>query len=231
MATNKERSSSTKNKILFCVFKLMSKGYGWDGISVNDLEKELGMTRGALFHHYANKGDLFQATVDKYYFGRFTAENVPEEYRVSLHGFYRQLCKMLSEYLVRMEEKGIENPERAITKMELTAIDDIAGFRERCLDKYMDEKAVWNMVICNAIRTGEIKSMNPLTLTNLFFTTYIGCLKMASIYNQPIDIDSLKQQMDALYALVAIPDKSFDKIDNGFDEDELTQLGLDSCGD
>lgn len=209
----------------------MSKGFGWEEISVNDLEKELGMTRGALFHHYANKNDLFQATVDKYYFGRFTAENVPEEYRVSLHGFYKKLCKMLSEYLVRMKEQGIENPERAITKMELTALDEIDGFRERCLDKYMDEKAVWNMIVCNSIQTGEIKSINPLTFTNLFFTTYLGCLKMASIYNQPIDIDSLKQQMDALYALVAIPEKSCDKIDNSTDGDELIQLGLDSCGD
>lgn len=231
MATNKERSSATKNKILFSVFKLMSKGFGWEGISVNDLEKELGMTRGALFHHYANKSVLFQAAVDKYYFGRFTAENVPEEYRVSLHGFYRQLCKMLSEYLIRMEDEGIENPERAVSKIELTVTDEIPGFRERCLDKYMDEKAVWNMVVCNAIRSGEIKSMNPLILTNLFFTTYIGCLKMASIYNQRIDIHSLKQQMDTLYALVAMSEISDNKNGCDSDEDDLVQLGLDSCGD
>lgn len=205
MATNKERTNATINKILLTVFRLMSQKKSWCGISVVDLEKEVGMTRGALFHNYKSKEDLFNAMVERYYFGRFSSESVPDEYRNTLRGFYSHFCEMLRDESLRMEQNEVMDWAFAMVNIEVNAFSEIPGFCERSLEKYMDEKAVWNMVICNAIRTGEIKKQNPLNLTNIFFNLYLGSIHSDALFNQKMDVDALKRQFDSIYALVVSP--------------------------
>ena len=42
----------------------MNKSY--EAVSINDISKAVGMTKGALYHHFVNKEELFKSVIDKY---------------------------------------------------------------------------------------------------------------------------------------------------------------------
>lgn len=202
MATQKERTDAATSKILSTALRLISKQGNWDGISVSDLEKESGLTRGALFHHYKDKADLFSAVVERYYFNRATAENVPDSYRFTLRDFYMYYCSLLSDEITRFKIDGIEDIQSAWLHIELSASDIMSDFEERCAQKLLDEKGVWNLVICNAIQSGEIMPTNPLILTNMFFNLCVGATRGDALINCQTEIEPLKRQLENLYSLV-----------------------------
>ena len=59
----RQAMKSTKETILRESFKLfLAKGY--DGTSVPDIERAAKITRGAIFHHFINKEDIFKQSAD-----------------------------------------------------------------------------------------------------------------------------------------------------------------------
>ena len=57
---------TTKETILKESFKLfLAKGY--DGTSVPDIERAAMITRGAIFHHFVNKEDIFKQSADYFF--------------------------------------------------------------------------------------------------------------------------------------------------------------------
>ena len=62
--TQKERSESTKRKILSAATKLFAKR-GFRDIALEDVVKRSGLTRGALYHHFGSKEQLFIGIVEE----------------------------------------------------------------------------------------------------------------------------------------------------------------------
>ena len=62
--TQKERSESTKRKILSAATKLFAKR-GFRDVALEDVIKRSGLTRGALYHHFGSKEQLFIGIVEE----------------------------------------------------------------------------------------------------------------------------------------------------------------------
>lgn len=63
-----KRSESTREKILDAAKDLvMSKGFA--GTSIEDVLKEIDLTKGAFFHYFKSKSDLARALVERYALG------------------------------------------------------------------------------------------------------------------------------------------------------------------
>ena len=70
---------TTKETILRESFKLfLAKGY--DGTSVPDIERAAMITRGAIFHHFVNKEDIFKQSADYFFLAFFQEADYGEEY-------------------------------------------------------------------------------------------------------------------------------------------------------
>ena len=54
--------SDTKENILLTALRLFARN-GYEAVSVSDIAGALGMTKGALYKHYANKRDIFDSIV------------------------------------------------------------------------------------------------------------------------------------------------------------------------
>ncbi|WP_319226630.1 TetR/AcrR family transcriptional regulator [Draconibacterium orientale] len=65
---------NTKDFIIDESFKLfLARSY--DGVSINDISNAVCMTKGALYHHFKSKEELFKLVVDKYlYIPTFTID-------------------------------------------------------------------------------------------------------------------------------------------------------------
>ena len=58
--------SDTKEKILQTALRLFARD-GYEAVSVSDIAGELGITKGALYKHYANKRSIFNSIVERMY--------------------------------------------------------------------------------------------------------------------------------------------------------------------
>ena len=66
-----EEKLPTKNNILLQAFKLYLAN-NVDRVTVEDLEKNTGASRGAIFYHFQNKENIFNTVCDTFFFSDLT---------------------------------------------------------------------------------------------------------------------------------------------------------------
>jgi AcrR family transcriptional regulator len=72
MVNESHRAESTRQLILGTAFQEFYR-YGFQGGSLNRIVEKTGLTKGALFHHFASKQQLGYAVVDEVIWARFKA--------------------------------------------------------------------------------------------------------------------------------------------------------------
>jgi AcrR family transcriptional regulator len=63
MSKKVERGQTTRDQLLAAATRLFAKR-GYDGTAIEAVLKETGVSRGALYHHFANKEALFEAVLE-----------------------------------------------------------------------------------------------------------------------------------------------------------------------
>ncbi len=121
--TKRELSArETKERIIDAAERLFYK-FGFETTSVKEVAAEAGVTTGALYYHFKNKGDLVRAIFNRHdlHFGelgkRFSTSETP----------LKDLVYFLSEYMVnRVEADGIEFTRQRI--FNFFRFDATSGF-------------------------------------------------------------------------------------------------------
>lgn len=107
----------TKNKILEVSLELFAKK-GFDGVSVREIAKEVGVRESALYKHYKNKEDILDKIVEEMISSirkGYELQHVPETLTVRVVEGYRniseeQLCEMSwSIFKMFTEEPKLSN--------------------------------------------------------------------------------------------------------------------------
>ncbi len=57
--------NDTKEYIIDQAFKLFLD-QSYEAVTISEISKAIGLTKGALYHHFLNKEELFKAVIDKY---------------------------------------------------------------------------------------------------------------------------------------------------------------------
>jgi TetR/AcrR family transcriptional regulator, transcriptional repressor for nem operon len=57
--------NNTKEYIIDQAYKLFLT-HSYEAVTISDISHSVGMTKGALYHHFLNKEELFKAVIDKY---------------------------------------------------------------------------------------------------------------------------------------------------------------------
>jgi len=100
MPYTKAHKQKTREKILKSAFELFtSKGY--DGVTVNDLMENCGLTRGAFYAHFSGKSDLYNESLKFAAYNSRLAELKPKEVANNIWLGY-----LLDEYLSIKHIKG-----------------------------------------------------------------------------------------------------------------------------
>ena len=194
---------NTKDFIIDEAFKLFLN-HSYEAVSISDISKAIGFTKGALYHHFKNKEELFKSVVDKYL---YIPEITADVEQVSLYE-YNQLSMAQAEKIIR-----------TIFSYSLiyTPIDYMSMFADafRHYPGYADSKGVFinneiektRIVLENAIKSGEIRDdINPSLIATNIFSIHMGLAGNLAI-NSSIDdaISLLKEQILEFYKLLKKP--------------------------
>ena len=130
-------TEKTKTEILLTAIRLFT-AKGWENVNVEDVVKEVGVTRGAFYHYFKSREDLIKAVTDKMFFdnnpfviaSKETGLNALEKLQLALKLDFAKNVendKMFDEIF-----KALDNP--VLFKSELLSqLNTIAPYVEKLL--------------------------------------------------------------------------------------------------
>lgn len=194
---------NTKDFIIDEAFKLFLN-HSYEAVSISDISKAIGLTKGALYHHFKNKEELFKCVVDKYLY---------------IHNAITDLETVtLAEYILIGTAEAEKNIRRLFGfTLVFTPINYMSMFADafRHYPGYAELKGEFiggeikkiQTVLENAIKSGEIRAdINTSLIATNFFSINIG-LAGNLVRNNSIEesISLLKEQNLEFYKLLKMP--------------------------
>lgn len=162
--------SDTKDYIVDQSYKLfLQKSY--EAVSISDISESIGFTKGALYHHFVNKEDLFKAVIDKY-MKVIGLVDIKED--ATLAEFIRLEINHLKKivYTISIDESFV--PVNYLSFL-IDALRHYPGFAEEYEVFFEDVIGKLKVILTNAISNDEIRGDVDIELVALnIFSTTVG---------------------------------------------------------
>jgi TetR/AcrR family transcriptional regulator, transcriptional repressor for nem operon len=190
----------TREYIIDEAYKLFLN-HSYEAVSISMISEAIGFTKGALYHHFKNKEELYRAVIDKHF--PITGLNVDVD-RISMEK-YTSLC---IDHTHKILEAIFGNEETFIPVNYLSLIADCFrhydGFAEskaQVIDKAVKDVEI---ILGNAIQRGEIRSDIDIKVVALqYFSLSVGLagdlIRTSSVGSA---MKSMKDQLNQLYYLL-----------------------------
>jgi AcrR family transcriptional regulator len=165
---------TTKERIIEEAFKLFLN-HNFEKVSVIDLEKAVGKTRGAIFYFFKNKEELFNEVIDNYI---IKIQNPFEKFNfdanISLEQFIYQYINGINTTMSRMLSLSVVNIYKGYFSLYLQASRIYPNFAEIMTKNSVEETNLWEKVITRAVQTKEIKEVDTRHYATIFRSCFLG---------------------------------------------------------
>ena len=194
--------SDTREFIIDQAYSLfLSRSY--EAVSISDISKAIGFTKGALYHHFTNKEELFKAVIDKHL---LISELNIQDANITLPLLIEEITKKARDTMRCIF--GETQPYIPINFLALfiDAFRHYPGFSSDKLNFLNNEVEKIKSVIDHAIESGEVRNdINSSLMANNFFALTMSVAQNLLHNNSPeLAIESLRDQMYELYKIIKI---------------------------
>ena len=153
-------ANGTQERILETMLELLSQ-HGYDGTSMSDIAKKLGLTKAALYKHFKSKEEIRTSLLDSienYYAARFgSVENLPEI--PDSREEFVALSMRMAEFTIR--------DERIVKMRRIMTIEQFRDRRMRDLANYhflTGTGTIFQTVFAGMMEKGLLKQDDPAML-------------------------------------------------------------------
>ncbi|HNX67181.1 MAG TPA: TetR/AcrR family transcriptional regulator [Bacteroidales bacterium] len=195
--------TDTREYIIDEAFKLFMR-YSYEAVSISIISETIGLTKGALYHHFENKEELFRAVIDKHF--REIVPAVVNSDTITLKEYIEESVKHTEKIL-----RHIFSDDELFTPLNyMSLIADCfrhyKGFTDEKFGYVDNEIQTIKQILDNAIKRGEIRNDIDTNIVAMqIFSLNIG---MAGdiVRNKSIEVtlNSMKLQLNQLYKLLKI---------------------------
>ncbi|MFZ7104135.1 MAG: TetR/AcrR family transcriptional regulator [Peptococcaceae bacterium] len=189
--------NDTRNQILLAAYDLFIKK-GYNEVSIQEITKSVGLTKGAVYYFFKNKEQLFQEVFDRIFFNEMHL-NFSKFSQDSLYKFYHDY---LDHHLIFAQKES----EVSTISINFYAymFDAMKNFPElviRVRESFAQEKKAWIEVSEAARSNGEIETtLSNEQVADLFILTGDGFgMRGIILGNMPRQKEQLILLWDALY--------------------------------
>jgi TetR/AcrR family transcriptional regulator, transcriptional repressor for nem operon len=194
--------SETREYIIDQAYRLFLNS-SYEAVSISEISKAIGFTKGALYHHFTNKEELFKAVIDKYL--PFEKYFVPTE-DFTVKEFIEVSIKTADEIV-----HSIFSDKPGFIPISYLAlfIDAFRHYPEFAKEKdrsIQGELEKIKRIIRKGIENGEIrKEINADFMAMNFFSITAGIAGNLVQNNSPaVSIEMLRNQLYELYKLMKV---------------------------
>ena len=191
-------------RVAFKMFILKS----FDGVSIPDIEKATGFTRGTIFHYADTKLDLFRQVVEYYVLER---QDIERKIQVADDCTLRQFIDTYAKGVERTMEAlheiiGMDVPMRDCSRAYLNMTSQVSVLlpevHKAFLNAMAKEERLWMEVIGRGVENGELQNdVQPTILAKIMMSLFYGRAFQDSLIDG-MDPKLLKEEMLAVYERV-----------------------------
>jgi len=190
----------TRDFIIDEAYKLFLS-HSYEAVSISVISEAIGFTKGALYHHFKNKEELFRAVIDKH----FPVTSIMVDVDNTSLKEYTTLC---IEHTHKILKAIFGNEEKFILVNYLSLIADCfrhyEGFTENKAHVIEDAVKSAEIIIRNAIKRGEVRKDIKIQVVALqYFSLSLGLagdlIRTSSVETA---LTSMKDQLNQLYYLL-----------------------------
>ena len=173
-------------------------------LTLEDVEKATGFTRGAIFYYAKNKLDFFRQVIisqvlEKQDIHRKVNYTEGMSLKDFIQAYLEGIVHTRTYYMDSVSSSLPENPTHAYLLLILQIKRYYPDLGERYHTIMQDEIALWKKVLTNAAASGEITVQQDLdTVAATFQSIFYGYAFHASI-DKAFDPSALKAQMTGFY--------------------------------
>lgn len=198
--------NNRKEHLYAVAFKLfLTKRY--DAVSVSDIEKESGMTRGAITYYGKDKRGLFYDVVRHFL---IDSQNLDFKLRKrdfeNLSDFIEEYVRSCQETMAKFHQIDltVENGSRAYMALILQICDFFPDLHEQYLENRNKELLKWIEIIQVAIGNKEIKNdIDVITTAKMFMNVFYGQSYLDAL-SVGLNTVELRLQFQYIYRLIKI---------------------------
>lgn len=193
-------AENTKDYIIEQAYLLFLKK-SYEAVSISELSKAIGMTKGAMYHHFESKEALFIAVIDKYL---ILDEITDYSDEMTLVQFIELNLKKAEEIVYSIMGKTLEFVPTSYLSLLIDAMRHYPGFTKDKMRYINADVAKVEKVMHNAIARGEIRNdINVRIMAVNYFSLGAGMATSILQENSPEQaINVLREQMYELYKVL-----------------------------
>lgn len=197
---------SNKETLYRAAFKLFATKQ-FDGVSISDIEKECGMTRGAVFYYAKTKLDLFKQVIEYYIIDTQNVDNKvkfdPDCSLIDYIDKYIDGVDRTMEMLINLiDSSSRDNASRAYISTLLQVCSLFPEIKYRYQVNINNDIARWVTIISSSVNRNEIKDdIDVLSVARQFVSAFYGISIIDSMSNG-LNVSQLHEHMYALYNLI-----------------------------
>ncbi len=195
-------NNDTKDYIIKEAYKLFLNN-SYEAVSISDICAEIGLTKGALYHHFESKEALFIAVIDKYFIFPTTEFNINT---ITLKEFNEITIKNIEKIIFNICGDSKELVPVNYMSLISDCFRHYPGFKEKTIELLDLENNKTKNVFEVAMKRGEIRNdIDCSSVAEMYFSNCIG-LAGNILRNNSIEeaIQMLRNQINDFYKLLKI---------------------------
>lgn len=194
----------TREHILRTAFKLFLKK-SFKAVTMSELEKETGLTKGAFYHYFKNKEEIYIEVINKYYL----TNKVPHNEEIEKNGTLLEYIHLHFSHLDMITSKlkeitGVDCPDSSSVSLIMEAKEYYPGFKEKLKDTNNEIYDTWEKMITRAKENNEIiNDIESDILSENFIAIGLSIFRyILASRSSEYAISMIKLQYNQLYKLI-----------------------------
>lgn len=183
--------------------------HSYEGVSINDISKAIGLTKGALYHHFASKEELFKAVIDKYL---FIKELKLEDTNISFPEYIDIVVEHARNTFDSILKKSKAFQPLNYISLIIDALRHYPEFNVKKNEYFSSDVQQITKILENAVARKEIRAdidinITAITLFSLMYSIATNVLQtddssIEDVANKSLEI--LRSQLNEFYKLLKV---------------------------
>ncbi|MDE5774409.1 MAG: TetR/AcrR family transcriptional regulator [Muribaculaceae bacterium] len=203
------QKNNRKETLFNAAFKLfLLKQY--KGVTLADIEKETGMTRGAIFYHAKNKEDLYRKVVKRYWIDRQNLKkkmDLPEEsssLKDFIYSYTASIAKTMNGLHSLLAGCTVQQASQAYLSFLMQLKQTAPDLHDEYLSNRTNELFIWNDVLRAAVASGEIsEDIDTYAFAQTFLYVFYGQTFWEALDNG-LNVELLRRNYLKIYDAIRV---------------------------